>query len=106
MVAKNISAIDQSAFAADPNADLGDRFPTEFVGQKLDLGFVAVRGAADDVDKIIQIGQRDEIAFQCLGPGLGLTEKKTGAPENHIPAMFDVTKQRFLERQQFGSAVI
>src|ERR1700722_2842926 len=106
MFTKYISTTDQTSFTSDADANLLNRFTTEFVGEKAYFGFFAIRGAANNVDKIIQVRERNEIAFECFRSGFCLAEKKTGAPENHIAAMLDITEQRLFQGQQFGPAVV
>src|SRR5271165_2248757 len=97
MFAKNIPAVDQPGFVSDPNADLLYRLATELVCEKLNLCFFAIRGTTNNVDKIVEIGQRDQIALECFSPGLGLAEKKTGTPENYVSPVLDIAMQCFFE---------
>ena len=51
----------------------------EIVGGELDAGFLAVGGLADDLDDLVEVRQRDEVAFQRFGPALRLAQVEAGA---------------------------
>ena len=49
--AEGVAAVGQPRLAADQDAELFDLGAGEIKGQQLDLGFLAVGGAADDADE-------------------------------------------------------
>ena len=53
-------------------------------------GLLAVGGFADDADEFVQVGQRDEVAFERLGALLGLAQFKAGAADDDLAAVLDV----------------
>ena len=73
---------------------------------QLRLGVVAVPGVADDPDEIVEIRERDEIAFELLRFDLRLPEQKARAAQDDLAPMLDVAGHRVLQRQKLGLAVI
>ena len=78
----------------------------EFEGEQLDARFVAVGGVADDADELVEVGQRDEIAFERLGALLGLPQFEARAAQDHFAAMLDVAVDELLESEQLRAAVV
>ena len=105
-LAEGIAPAGQARFAADDHADLLDLLAGEIEGQQLDFGLLAVAGLADDADEFIQIGQRDEVAFQRFGALLGLAQLEAGAANDDFAAMLDVAIDQLLEAEGLGPAVI
>jgi hypothetical protein len=73
MFAKDIAAIDQSSFAPYPDADALDGLPAEFKCEEFDARFLAICGSADNLYKIIQICQRDQIPLERFRARFGLS---------------------------------
>ena len=62
--AEGVAAAGQARLAADQDAELLDLRPGELEGEQLDLGLLAVRRTADDADELVEVGQRDQVAFE------------------------------------------
>jgi hypothetical protein len=95
--AEDIAAVRQSSLAPYPDADALDCFPAEFECEEFDARFLAIGRSADDVYKIIQMSQRNQIPLERFRARLGLSQKESGSAENDIAAMFNVAMKRFFE---------
>ena len=49
-----------------------------------------LRGAADDADELVEVGERDEVAFEHFGAFLGLAQFEARAAQDDFAAMLDV----------------
>ena len=76
----------------------------EVVGGDLGASFLAVGGPADDLDHLVQVRERDEVAFQRLGAALGLPQVEAGAAQHNLAAMLDVAVNQLLEIERLGPA--
>ena len=79
MFAEDIAAVDQPGFASDPNADLLNRLATELIGEKLDLCLIAICGAANDIDKIVEVGRGRSGSLRVFQPWPRLGGEESGS---------------------------
>ena len=73
---------------------------------QLYFGLFAIGGFANDFYKLIEIGKRDDVAFQRLGATLGLFQLETCATHNHFATVFDVAIDGIFQRQCLRPAVV
>ena len=106
MLAKGVAPFRQPRFVAYEDAGLFDLPFGEIECQQFHARFVAVRGSTNDSDELIQVGQRNQIAFQRFGPFFGLAQLKTGAAKNDFSPVLDIRLVSNFEWQQFWPAVI
>ena len=83
-----------------------DLFPRKLESEQFHARFIAIGRSANDANKLVEVGERDEKTFQCLGAFLGFLQFETRPAEDDLAAMIDVSLVRFLERQQLRPAVI
>ena len=92
--------------APDNDAHGLGRLDGEWIGLDRGLGGIAVCALADDFDKVIDLGSREEQSFKNLGAGLRLAQKKAGAAQHHFAAVLDVACDGVLDVQQTRLAVV
>src|SRR5208282_1887170 len=103
---QRVTALGQARFVADQNAPALDLFLRPLEGEQLDPGFLARLAAADDFDEIVEVRQRDEIAFEDFRAFLGLLQLEPRAPQHDFAPMLDVATDKLLQSQGLGPAMI
>src|SRR5262249_223917 len=94
--AERVAATRQPRFAANQNAKLLHLRAREIKGHQLDLRFLAIGRMADDTNKLIEVGQRDEVTLQFFGPLFRFAQLKFRAADDYFPAVLDVTANQLL----------
>ena len=97
MFAEGVAAICQAGLTANQYADLLDLTFGEFEGQQFYSRFIAIGRSANDAEKFVEIGERDEITFESFRALFRFAQFETRAAQHDFAPMLDVAGIRFLE---------
>ena len=78
----------------------------EIEGEKFNARFLAIGRPADDANELIQVRQRDQIAFERLRALFRFAQFETGAAKNNLAPVLDIRLVSNFEWQQFWPAMI
>ena len=104
--AERETAFRELAFVADEDTPALDLLTGPLVGEQLHAGLFLVVAAADDVDELVEVRERDEVAFEQFGAFLSLAQLETRAAQDDLAAMVNVGGDELLEVQRLGLAVV
>ena len=79
--AERVAAVGQARLAADQNADRSTCARVNSKASSLIRASSRLLTAADDADELVQVGQRDQVAFQHLRAFLGLAQFESACGE-------------------------
>src|SRR5438876_9344082 len=88
------------------DADLSDLLFRKLESEQFHSRFVTVGGAANDSNKLIEIGQRDQIALERFGALFCFAQFEACAPQHDFAAVLDVAGVRFFKRKQFWPSMV
>ena len=76
--------------------------PGEVEGQQLDLRFVPVGRGADDPDELVQVRQRDQVAFEGFRALFGFAQLKLGPADDDFAPVLDVAVDQLFQPERLG----
>ena len=93
LVAFQAGELVQAQFEDGVGLALGERV----LGHQPDLGLLAVLGAADDADEVVEVVEGDLVALEDVRAVLGLAEAELGAAGDDVAAVLDVALDQLLD---------
>ena len=96
----------ETGFLAEKDAEFLNLFLAEGQRQQTDAGLVAILGITDDLDEVIEVCERDQVALKLLGTGLRLTKEESSAAQDDFAAVLDEAGYGFLQGEELGTTTV
>ena len=93
LVALQTGELIETQFEDRPGLPVGERVPRHQFSARV----LAVAGAADETDEVIEVVEGDLVALEDVGAVLGLAQTETGATSDHIAPVGDVALDELLD---------
>ncbi len=104
--ADEIAAISHARLIVDADAVALRLALGEIIRGQLASRFLAVGGTTDDLDHLVQIGQRDEIPLKVLGPPLRFPQVVPRAAHHDFAAMLDVAIDQLFQVERLRPSAV